>query len=288
MNTNISSINISVQARRRTVVTINLPTALSSTPPIHLDNLCHSIQQATSGSHFLDLYLSQDSYLSYQHKAFNAGDPRKVTESSKDIISLEEALQRAMQSNEPSPIQWTLNQRMALSFNVASSVMQLHSTPWLCFPLTSETLCFPQNKKSFAMKGTAQFMEIPEPFIQQSFLNGKDDPTSKCACNPRRSMLELGIILLELWHAKAFKTYATEQGLELSDKFGCRYDVVKRWLDISVYHILPFYLEVVTRCIECTFASDYAAFRWDDIVFRKSVCEYVLKPLWENCPAEFR
>lgn len=280
--------NISVKAGHHTVVTINLPTMMSSPPPIHLDNLCHSIQQATDCRHSLDLYLSQDSCLCYYHKPPNAGVPGDVTKSPKDIISLEQILQKTSQPNESSPFQWTLNQRMALSFNIASSVMQLHSTPWLCFPLTSRTLCFLQNHKTSTARGTAQFIDIPQPFIRQKFFNGKDDPATKCACNPRRSMLEIGIILLELWHAKAFKTYATEQSLDMNDNFGCRYDAVKRWLDFSIYHILPFYLEVITRCIECTFATNCGAFDWNDIVFRKSVCEYVLKPLWENCPAEFR
>lgn len=279
---------ISTKAKNRTVVTINLPTVLPNPPPIQLDNLCHSIQQATDGTHFLDLYLSQDSCLSYYHKPLNAGIHEDITRSPNDIISLEQILQKKSQQNEYSPFQWSLNQRMALSFNVASSVMQLHSTPWLCFPLTSQTLCFPQDPESPTVKGTTQFRDIPQPFIRQNFLNGVDDPATKCACNPRRSMLELGIVLLELWHAKSFRTYATEQGLDLNDNFGCRYDVVKSWLDFSIYHILPFYLEVVTRCVECTFATDCGAFDWNDIVFRKSVCEYVLKPLWENCTAEFR
>lgn len=101
-------------------------------------------------------------------------------------------------------------------------------------------------------------------------------------------MLELGIILLELWHSKTFETYAKETGLVLGNSFGSRYDAAIKWLEMSMYHILPFYLDIVTRCIECTFAMSSASPDWNDVTFKKSVCEYVLRPLWGNCPVEFR
>ncbi|GES64972.1 hypothetical protein ATEIFO6365_0009046700 [Aspergillus terreus] len=270
-------------------VAISLPTETSNPPPNDLEDLCYSVQQARDGGHFLDLYLSQGGCLCYYHKPFKVGVLRDaIAKSTEDIISLEQILGKMEQPNASSAIiRWTLNQRMALSFNIASSIMQLNSTPWLCFPLTSKSLYFARRAELLLQRGAAQYADIPQPFIRQTFFGGAKD-LARCACNPRRSMLELGIILLELWHAKTFEAYAIESGLNIDHNFGSRYDVAIKWLDFSTYYVLPFYLDVVTRCIEFTFATSRAAPDWHDIVFRKSVCEYVLKPLWENCPAEFR
>jgi hypothetical protein len=91
-------------------------------------------------------------------------------------------------------------------------------------------------------------------------------------------------LLLEIWHIKTIDSYACEKSLQDSNCYGHRYEVARHWLDISDDSMLPFHLELVTRCIECTFATSSATPDWSDITFRKSVCEYVLKPLWDNCP----
>jgi hypothetical protein len=101
------------------------------------------------------------------------------------------------------------------------------------------------------------------------------------------SLLELGIMLLEIWHIKSIDSYASERGLQMNDSYGTRYEIARHWLNFSYDDMLPFYLELVTRCIECTFTSTSATPDWCDFTFRKSICEYVLKPLWENCPQRF-
>ncbi|KAJ5369327.1 uncharacterized protein N7496_009087 [Penicillium cataractarum] len=52
-------------------------------------------------------------------------------------------------------------------------------------------------------------------------------------CNVRRVMLELGIVLLDLWHGRTFARYAAETQSLLHDLFGVRYDIARNWLDIS-------------------------------------------------------
>ncbi|PYH89887.1 hypothetical protein BO71DRAFT_434388 [Aspergillus ellipticus CBS 707.79] len=239
-------------------------------------------------THLLQLYLSRGGYLCY----FNGPLRPVVRENTvlkrpEDIITLDELLQQTMQSTPSSSTRLTLNQRMGIAVNIVSSIMQLHSTPWLCFPFTSKELAFERSAESFAPGGATQTIGVPQPFIRQNFTHGVDDE-AKCAFNPRRCMLDLGILLLELWHAKTFSTYATEEGLSIDNSLGSRYEAAARWLDFSAYHILPFYLDLATRCIECTFATSSVAPDWQDIVFQKSVCEHVLKPLWDNCPAELR
>ncbi|KAL2810944.1 hypothetical protein BJX63DRAFT_422671 [Aspergillus granulosus] len=172
-----------------------------------------------------------------------------------DKIVLPATTQKYFRPNHIHTPKWTLNQRISLSFNIASSNLQLYSTHWLAEPLTSKSI-----------------------HLQETTMTNTDFPSAK------RSLLDLGV----LWHFRTLELYAAKLQVGVDESFGARYDIARKWLDVSAYFMLSFYLGVVTRCIECTFVTSGCVPHWDDMVFRKSVCEYVLIPLWEICPPEFR
>ncbi|KAE8327762.1 hypothetical protein BDV39DRAFT_214932 [Aspergillus sergii] len=242
-----------------------------------IDDLCQSIHQAYESSQSLNLYLSRCAKLCYSHGPVDPGINMKIDDTpSHDTITLKDAL-FSMQDSKSTTPKWTINQQMALSFNITSSMMQLHSTPWLALPLTSSSVRFTPD--SMKLKGT------PQPFIVSAF------PIPNQATTPyttKASMLELGIMLLEIWHLRSIDSYASERALEMNNSYGTRYEIARNWLSFSDDNMLPFYLELVTRCIECTFATTSATPDWGDLTFRRSVCEHVLKPLWENCPQKLR
>lgn len=173
------------------------------------------------------------------------------------------------------PIKLLLNPRMALSFRIASSVMQLNLTKWLHRPLTSDMINIIPGDRGSGVR----------PFIRHAFSPDVGEPQSY---QVRRGVLELGILLLELWHSQTFATYATGAEMPLTDSFAIRYEAAREWLDMSRDEVLPYYLTVVTRCIEGTFFSNTADLDWNDTAFRESFFEHVVKPLWENCPAGLR
>ncbi|PKY00855.1 hypothetical protein P168DRAFT_299736 [Aspergillus campestris IBT 28561] len=264
-------------------VTISLPNQPEPAhpPPSRVHDLCQSISQAQNNGESLGLYLARPGCLYHRHMPSET----KVAAMSKEFFSLDQILD-AQSKPKPDFPPWTLNQRMALSFRIASSVMQLLSTPWLYLPLTSSSICFSQNDQLARTSATQPFADMPQPFITHRF--SCQMVNSGCGCNSKRSLLELGIILLELWHGRTLSSYAAEVQMPVDNSFGGRYNAARRWLDISAYYVLPFYLEIVTRCVECTFATSSSTPDWNDLVFRKSVCEYVLKPLWDNCPIKLR
>jgi hypothetical protein len=50
------------------------------------------------------------------------------------------------------------------------------------------------------------------------------------------SLLELGIMLLEIWHIKSIDSYASERGLQMNDSYGTRYEIARHWLNFSYDH----------------------------------------------------
>ncbi|CEL01824.1 hypothetical protein ASPCAL01402 [Aspergillus calidoustus] len=180
-----------------------------------------------------------------------------------------------------------LNHRIALSYNVVSAVMQLHSTSWLTLPLASSSIHFiPEPLKTHKQPGRKQKYL---PFIKAVF-ESCTTPCTTCHYSTRDSMLELGILLFELWHAQSIEVFAADNGLKLTKSFGSRYEVAQKWIAHSEDEgdMMPFYLEAATRCIECTFTTATAKPDWNDFTFQKSVCQYVLKPLLDICPAKYR
>ncbi|GFF62815.1 hypothetical protein IFM62136_05456 [Aspergillus lentulus] len=277
------------QTQKHVKVTIQEPAESCRVRPKSLQDLCDSIAQARGDSQSLQLYLSRDGHLCYLCQPLKSDAHEvNIVEGKEDILSLEDILLQTAEASPPSALRLTLNQRMGLAFNIASSMMQLHSTSWLCAPITSRALYFERGTELCMCKRTPPSAVFLQPFIRHEFTTVAEDNCANSPCGPKRCMLDLGIVLLELWHAKTFSTYLMEEGLHLDNSLGSRYDMAVRWLNSSTYHILPFYLDVVTRCIECTFATNSVAPEWRDIMFRKSVYEHVLKPLWDNCPAELR
>ena len=173
------------------------------------------------------------------------------------------------------PMRLLLNPRMALSFRIASSVMQLNLTKWLHQPLTSDMINIVSGDGRSGIR----------PFISHAFSPDSGEPQ---LYQVRRGVLELGILLLELWHSRTLVAYAAEANVPLTDSFAIRYEAARGWLDSSRDEVLPYYLTVVTRCVEGTFFSNTADLDWNDTAFRESFFEHVVKPLWENCPASLR
>ena len=198
-----------------------------------------------------------------------------------ELVTLEQVLLKKL-CHEPSRLEWNVIQRMNLSLNLASSLLQLCSTPWLSEPWTKRTICFRRRLRPTPASGVAFVFEPDRPFLVHSF---SERPIA-CPTNelePRYQLLNLGILLLELGHEKPIELWASAHGYNLDKAYGNRYEAAAAWLRDSVGELLPSYFDAAGRCIECTFCTRSAIPKWDDPEFRKSICEWVIQPLWSNC-----
>ncbi|KAL4733248.1 hypothetical protein BDV11DRAFT_214090 [Aspergillus similis] len=248
--------------RTQPVVTFKLPdTADTTTSGLNeIHNLCSLVYSAHMNRASVDLCLSGGGRLCYINRPARNKAVPPHTKEFLSPVSLTTLLTGTHPIIPPIP----LNHRIAISYNIASAIFQLHSTPWLSLPLRSSSVFF-----------------IPDGNI-------KHHKNSRDTC--KYSMLELGILLLELWHSHTIESFAADNGLTLARSFGSRYDVAMEWISHSEDEgdMMPFYLEAATRCIECTFITSSARPDWNDVTFQKSVCQYLLKPLLDNCPAKYK
>ena len=121
------------------------------------------------------------------------------------------------------------------------------------------------------------------------FIHSFSDTAAACPTRngPKHQLLDLGIVLLEIRHKKVFESWAASHDFSLDGSYGSRYDAAFTWLRDSIDELEPSYFDAAARCIECTFQTRTAIPSWEDLEFRKSVYELVIKPLWSNCSTKY-
>jgi hypothetical protein len=198
---------------------------------------------------------------------------------SDDLVPLKHLLQGKL--GRP----WLALPKIALSLTVASSLLQLVSTPWLRIPLTSRSIRF---SKSAIESASLTKSTLPEPFVEERFATTNGITNGCKTCSVREYTLELGILLLEIQHWKTLDAYRAERSSNGHPDLGSRADLAQAWAEETKFDMLEFQSEAIKRCLLCMFATKCATPDWDDSILRKSIAEYVIRPLQEHCPLGLR
>jgi hypothetical protein len=242
-------------------------------------DLCGSIRHAREGGLVLDLYLAENRCLTFcnSHDT-GTGLSTHMWHSPDEFVPLEHLLQGKL--GKP----WQAIPKIALSLTIASSLLQLVSTPWLRCPLTSKSVRFSRSAIETASHNQSS---IPEPFVEERFATPIASCQS-CPCSVQEYTLELGILLLEIQHWKTIDAYHAERLSNGQPDPGSRGDLARIWAEETRFDMLEFHWEAIQRCLCCTFASKGAVPDWDDNMLRKSIAELVIRPLQEHCPLGLR
>lgn len=248
-----------------------------------ISNICQSLNNPQVQSKLRQLYLLPGGSLSYSlvtTSVTTKPNPLslRVNQCPEQFFTLKRVLlQSADLEASPNAKGWSRDQRMALSFKLASSLLQLCSTPWLINVWTKEEICFMHLGSSHTNSNGALQFEVRHSFIIHRFskIPERRWPDYRAT---KRQMLELGILLLEIWQETSLESWADSVGLIIQNSYGNRYDAARKWLSESET-VSVSYWDAVDRCIECAFP---ALPDWQDSTFRKSVCECVVKLLCHN------
>ena len=158
----------------------------------------------------------------------------------KNCISLENLLNQSASS---------LNQSgkldkcscLALAVNLASSLLQLHSTPWLSETWSNKSVLFP--------------VHIEQPYVLTKF--GESATTQIIqddVLNPY--LVELGIILLEMWVGVSFLDWITSNNVKVQfEDVKDRAAVATKWLLTRevIRNMVQDYAQIVQLCLNCSF-----------------------------------
>jgi hypothetical protein len=156
-------------------------------------------------------------------------------------------------------------QKTILALDVASSVLQFRQTNWLATPWSSKTI-------KLISTSTGAFVEAdlqpPGP-----------PPMTLAEPDPLSALLELAIILLEIWNHKPLEAWAANANREINTP-DHRKIAATAWLQETTHQILPYYLDAIEKCLAICAGRKW---EWDDSEFQKRFCENVIKPLADSC-----
>jgi len=138
-------------------------------------------------------------------------------------------------------------QRLSLAVHLASSVLQLHSTPWLSHNWFQEIMSFPLECHNG---------DSDPPYVQATLDHG-DSSSAACTMNPY--LVGLGILLLELSEQQPFEQRLRETGSvgqDLAEKAGLAWTWLDEIEEIKLGH--ERYRAVVDRCLRSTYTLGQA------------------------------
>ena len=260
---------------------------------LEVQDICRAIAQAKREQIFLQLYLLTHQRLHYCHPV-----PVQHALNSFQFIcttSLASLLTASSTTNDRSD-KLPLKPRLLLALTLASTLIQLNATPWLGNTWSKHSIYFstqPSNDPTLDKHPLhPSRIDLTRPFLVQSFNN---PPTALSLTNtptphptdPRQMILELGIMLLELWHETSLESYSSTIKQVTKDSYYDRLSLAQRWLDETEELISPAYFHVVLRCVRCCFDGVPASPVWDECLFRGLVIG-VVEPLLEQCRPRVR
>jgi hypothetical protein len=165
-------------------------------------------------------------------------------------------------------------QSLYLAVSFASSLLQLHSTPWLPWTWSENSIYFPVHG-----------FDVKQPYVLIKFETPHNPPVSESehkTLNPY--LVALGIILLELSEGKSFAKWISEKQIHIEpDDVQDKASVAWKWVDedAKLRNVGPVYGKIIKRYLECSFTSvqpqNYKNLDYEP--FREAVSSDIVHPL---------
>ena len=210
-----------------------------------------------------------------------AGDSATAPKALNHLISDSTTLETFLASGwEHEETRLTPRQQTLFALDIASSMLQFQQTSWFTTPWNSKTIRFLVADGTTVGVFIEQDLEVPKQ-TSTSPPPGLESPV------PHSALLELAILLLEIWHHKPFEMWASKardepQEVRTEDQ---RRIVATRWLQATSERLPLDYLTAVEQCLAiCSGRLRH----WGDDEFQRYYCENIIKPLLESCKAWVR
>ena len=253
-------------------------------------DICVTITQAMQENRSLKWYLVTPQRLRYCHVShkgrLHSSQHCSRTASLAHLLKASETLMDISRRSRMVP----LPTRGSLALTLTSTFIQLVMTPWVENFWSKDSIQFPvktparegsDGQDADLRKTDPSQVDLSHPLVIKTFSNSTPTlPMSIGQSEPRRMVLELGIMLLELFHERTFEDYLSTSGYDFHNKHTYEYRrfVAQQWLNESNGVILAVWHEVTTRCVQCSFDNVPAKPQWDEGLL-KGLVQGVIEPL---------
>jgi hypothetical protein len=233
-----------------------------------INDICSAIGLAECGKKHIVFVLTEYQRMAMLHPPGKTFVPCKLSKT----ITLKDLLSRSPDPRRGPLLAWKF--RMMLALNLASNLLQLLQTRWLQSAWSKEAV-------HFILQPLTQQADISQPFVSHSFNPGIKISQPGREAEPKEALLELGIMLLEIWHETTL-----ESRFPLTDPLVGHYmrlSLALEWLDDIANPLPDLYDKAVNHCVRRFIGGDSRLSKWDDMKLWKGICEDVIEPLSKNC-----
>ncbi|KAH0533839.1 hypothetical protein FGG08_007534 [Glutinoglossum americanum] len=247
-------------------------------------DLCSHLTQAQSQDKSLLLYLSETPSLLCTIEDCSYTGPFNTAAMSHPLITLDGVLDHFSRTSRIDRAQfWNISQRMYLAATLASSMLQLCNTPWLAHSWSRYNVFFHTYTRTNPKTGTIfTGFEAKHPFLVQRF-HGKAMSAKQTNQNANECILELGVLLLEIFDGRSTESWAQEMHLAFEKTAESRCHVAGQWLEYRAPDMLPKYRGAVASCVDIASSKLQPVRTWLDPELQKTLLETVVQPLVTAC-----
>ncbi|KAL9632428.1 MAG: hypothetical protein Q9204_003802 [Flavoplaca sp. TL-2023a] len=241
----------------------NIPNPPSSDEPRIIDDLCHSLRSTNECEENSCVGRLEDEESSYSIYAVSRCAYQDV-----DATNLYELLSQNQGPSTAVSNRLTRKIRLQLAVILASTALQLHTTPWLDSSWNGKIINFHQGA-------------LNHPYISKVFTKATPtQPVEKTTLGPVRNqtLFALGILLLELSTGKPLDSFKDPQNSGPFEEFVTASQVLQA---ISEEESLNYY-EAAQACIFCNFRGSAKDLNLANDAFRQAFYEDVVVPLEED------
>jgi len=179
-------------------------------------------------------------------------------------------------------------ERLTLAVNLASSLLQLHTTPWVNERWNKRDILFLASNTRIYSGSQPRPIDIERPLLAQRFHSNGPAASSINPFNlprpthPNLSVLSLGIMLLELWFATPIESRRLPSDLvDGQPNSSTDLAVAERWVkeNVNLENMPAGYWQAVSSCIYCFFQPMPRDKSLENPDFREAVWQNIVVPL---------
>ncbi|KAF2126815.1 hypothetical protein P153DRAFT_297008 [Dothidotthia symphoricarpi CBS 119687] len=273
---------LDIQARQSTrspgstLTVVGQQTILTAKPtPEQIQDLCKAIARLQQPQRDMCVGYLLDS-VKRKHGIYPLDTPTNCNQHQWAAYSLRDVLHGRANVSQ----RLTQQDKLRVSVDLASSVLQLYKTPWLDEQWGNEDVYFIQRPGP----PMASIYEHPFVYRKLSTTAGSQFTNAQPATHRvirNQTLFTLGVLLIELWYGKLIEELQLPCDLDCQGTPGVSWCTAERVVQNEIeFEAGKRYADVVRRCIRCDF--DRKDTNLDNELFQHAVFDGVVAPLEKN------
>lgn len=247
---------------------------------VEISDLCAAVQKAHHDHEMMPLGYLRDTQ-DFLHAFYPAMEPTRLTEDA-ETVTLADLLSRSRKTSATGQMILSRQERYSIAVTLASSRLQLYSSPWIGETWNKNDIYFLK-----APKGSPRPIIVEKPYISRkfaSFSSQSSIPSREGSIGRTaspKSIQALGIMILELCFGQAIEDqpirakYLGPDGEPNDMTDFCT--AQNWWLNDALGEGGPELYEAIRRCLFCAFGPRSTDLEDDDL--RAAIYSEVVEPL---------